>query len=267
MIHFILSTYSESKSIIDYYRLKQITEVNSFKLFVDKEKSISLTISGIGKLAASVAVTFTNSYFKKKNCIWINIGIAGHISEEIGKFFLIHKIVDSSSKKNWYPSIVFKHNFKTKECKTLCEPSFKYNEQIYDMELSGFYFAATKFSHSELVHSIKIISDNKISKINFKDKDKIKFIIKKNLNSIEQLKNKLKYIRNHCDFDEHESKEFGFMIKKNYYTKYQKNELKKKLKIYNHNKDNLNLNEFENFKNARETLLFLKKKIRKQNYD
>ena len=48
------------------------------------------------------------------------------------------------------------------------------------MEASGFFMAADKYSTKELIHSIKIISDNEGEKIDFSDKKKLYDIIKPN---------------------------------------------------------------------------------------
>ena len=41
------------------------------------------------------------------------------------------------------------------------------------MELSGFYQTANKYSYRELIHSLKIVSDNRKNLFNLEEKDKI----------------------------------------------------------------------------------------------
>ena len=49
----------------------------------------------------------------------------------------------------------------------------KYNNSLSDMELSGFYQTANKYSYRELIHSLKIVSDNRQNPFNYEEKDKI----------------------------------------------------------------------------------------------
>ena len=47
------------------------------------------------------------------------------------------------------------------------------------MELSSFFYSANKYSTKELIHSLKIVSDNKSEILDFNNKKKIKSIFKK----------------------------------------------------------------------------------------
>lgn len=189
MIHLVLATHIEAKPVISYFKLKRLMHISEYQVFINNDKSISLTISGIGKVFSACSVIFTYSLFKRqKNNIWINIGIAGHNDLEIGEISLVNKINDLSSKKSWYPSIVFNHNFKVHNCNTYDKPNFKYTKKnLHDMELSGFYSSANKLSYSELIQSLKIVSDNKEKKISFKEKGRISELIKINITHIEKV--------------------------------------------------------------------------------
>ena len=66
MIHFILASHSEAKPLIEYYKLKKILKLKEFNIFIDNNNQISLTISGLGKVASACSVIYTYSYFKKK---------------------------------------------------------------------------------------------------------------------------------------------------------------------------------------------------------
>ena len=186
MIHIVTATYTEAKCIIQYYKLKKLIFIREFQIFYNKKACISLTISGIGKVRTAPAVSYTFCVFdKKKNDSWINIGIAGHEDEEIGEIFLVKKIIDHSTKKNWFPAITFNSDFNQKECKTFEKPNFSYSKILHDMELSAFYEICSRFSSNELIHSLKIVSDNKFKK-DF-NTDNLLYLFKKNILSINQL--------------------------------------------------------------------------------
>ena len=131
MIHLVLATHTEAKPIISYFKLKRLMHISEYQVFISKDQNLSLTISGIGKVFSACSVIFTYSFFRRqKNNIWINIGISGHNDLEIGEVILVNKINDLSSKKSWYPSIVFNHDFKVMSCNTYDQPNFKYTNNL-----------------------------------------------------------------------------------------------------------------------------------------
>ena len=234
MLHFVIATYIEALPIIKYYKLKQINKISPFNIFVNKNSDISLIISGIGKVASSSAVSFLYCLFKqKKDSIWINLGIAGYGKAKIGEIFLINKISDHITKKNYYPSIVFENEIPTLGCQTYEIPNFNYTSKLHDMELTGFFETATKFSSNELVQSLKVVSDNKENKINKNDKKFISNLISKKINTIDLLTRKLKEISYSNDKDDINPKvinDFTYLTKSFHFSEYQKIELKKNLK-------------------------------------
>ena len=179
MIHFIVATTSEARPLIDFFKLKKKKSISNF-IFFDNDE-ISLTISGIGKINAAMSVTHTYYEFNKvRNNVWVNLGIAGHISYDIGKIFLINKVIDKETNYKYFPRIINNCNLDQKSCITYSEQNFFYNDDLSDMEASGFFMAADKYTTKELIHSIKIISDNEEQKIDFSDKNKLYDIIKSN---------------------------------------------------------------------------------------
>ena len=234
MIHFVIATYPEAMPIIKYYKLKQMKHVTPFSIFVNKYKDISLIISGIGKVASSSAVSFMYCIFEyKKNNIWINIGIAGYGKGKIGEVFLINKITDHLTKKNFYPSIVFECRIPTIACQSYEIPNFNYSSKLHDMELTGFFETATKFSSNELVQSLKVVSDNKENKIDKNNKKFVSNLILNKINTIDLLTRKLKEISNSNDKDNINPKvinDFTYLTKSFHFSEYQKIELKKNLK-------------------------------------
>lgn len=187
MLNIVTATFTEAKPIIKYFNLKKKGFVSEFQMFQNSQKSISLIISGIGKVNAASAVTYLALVCnQKKNNIWLNIGIAGG-KDKIGELRLINKIIDNSNKKSWYPHFCFENKIKKKVCVTFDEPKFVYKNYFNDMELSGFFQTCLKFSWNELIHSIKIVSDNQEDKDVLSSKEKISNLIKENLKVIEEV--------------------------------------------------------------------------------
>jgi hypothetical protein len=120
-----------------------------------------LIISGVHKVPSAAATAFLGSLMKAGTVsAWLNIGIAGHGSADIGSAYLAHKILDASSGYAWYPQLF--QNFSI--CSAALVTHDKVQKQgapnLVDMEASGFYPTALRFSSAELVHVLKIVSDH-----------------------------------------------------------------------------------------------------------
>jgi len=235
MIHFVTATISEARPLIEEYKLKKDINSNNFQLFCNEK--YSLIVSGIGKInsALSVSHTFFNLN-QKLNNIWINIGIAGHINEKIGKLILVNKVIDSGTKKSFYPFFSKKYSLKQIACTTYDKPDFDYNISMSDMELSGFFYSANKYSSKELIHSLKIISDNENKKIDFKDNKVIQELIEINVPKIKKFVSSIEII--HKKFflpDEKVNQRIKEDLKMFNYTFSEKIQLSKLLYIMYHN--------------------------------
>jgi adenosylhomocysteine nucleosidase len=160
MLVWIAALHCEAKPIIDYYRLKKSPEHHAFDVY--QRENMQCIISGIGKTSAAAATAWIAALNRKQASIaWINIGTAGSASHEIGTLLWISKISDIESKRHYYPVPLLNSGLETAHCQTLNQPSIDYHlHQIYDMEASALFEAATRFSSAELVHCLKIVSDN-----------------------------------------------------------------------------------------------------------
>ena len=169
MIHLIIATFPEANHFIKSLQLKKISSISEFNVYYNNK--FTLTISGIGKVNSAVAVAQTYQEFgKNKNNNWLNVGIAGHDNSKLGEIYIINKILEDKSDKCFFPYSPCIQNIKNNSCITYENVNNKYNDSLSDMELSGFFEAANKYSYKELIHSIKIVSDNKYDSIDFKDK-------------------------------------------------------------------------------------------------
>ena len=137
MIHIITATNPEAKFFINYLKLKKINSIKEFQIYFNEK--FSLTISGIGKINSAISVCTTyHELGKIKNNCWINIGIAGHSSSIVGELFIINKIIDSASLKNYYPYSPNITKISQLPCTTYDNEDQKYSDSLSDMELSGF---------------------------------------------------------------------------------------------------------------------------------
>lgn len=126
---------------------------------------IRLVQSGVGKVNAAAATAWLAAQNQPSTAPWLNIGIAGHRTLPIGSIVRANKITDAATAKHYYPADVLKipsvqRRFVGDRVVTVDDVENDYAENAaYDMEASGFVAAASRFTSSELVQSLKVISD------------------------------------------------------------------------------------------------------------
>ncbi len=161
MTHFISALKCEALPIIRHYGLRKLQRAELFNIYVNDNHNITMTISGIGKIAAAAATAYSYSILASKpNEVWLNLGVAGHRSYAIGDIYLASRIEDEGSARAWYPQLLFETPVPVASLLSLDQPSTEYSEQMFDMEASGFIATCSRFAGAELTHSIKVIADN-----------------------------------------------------------------------------------------------------------
>ena len=109
-------------------------------------------------MAVGYAAALASSYGR---LFWLNLGSAGHLNYRIGTVVLPAEVRDSGSDLAFYPTPIIPGNFKRDKLRTIKIPSQKYMQNTcYDMEGYSFCIAASRFSLSDYIQVIKIISDN-----------------------------------------------------------------------------------------------------------
>jgi hypothetical protein len=153
----------EAKPLVEHFGLKKATTIQPFAVYFNQD--ICLAVTGLGKSAMAAGVAYTQALFAKvEHPVLVNIGIAGHKHHAVGGLFLIDKITDVDSKKSYYPPLVFTPPCRTACIQTVSRPQLVYDLQhLCDMEASAFYETAVRFSSGELIHCLKVISDNESS--------------------------------------------------------------------------------------------------------
>lgn len=164
-LFFCCALYIEAKPIINYFNLKNKFYQSKIQFLCNAKENIYLAISGTGKISSSIATTIFCEKFKAtiQNMYLINIGFAGAKNKKIGDFFLINKITDQDTDKNYYPDNL---NFQLKKEECICVSKNNFQEKsIIEMESSGFFQAAQIYTKLHKIIIIKMITDNNTQKI------------------------------------------------------------------------------------------------------
>jgi nucleoside phosphorylase len=234
MIHLFCALACEAQPIIQNFKLTELKQFNLFRLYQSKDKEINLTITGIGKLNAASAVSYHYASLNTiASDIWLNIGVAGNKNIAIGEIRLANKITDEQTKACWYPQIIFKVPCDSISLTTLDDPSTNYKDDLFDMEASGFYQMAIRLGTAELIHCIKIISDNTEQPTSTVNADKVKKMISAKMKIIEQTIEQLKPLSLELNTVISEPAHYSNFIKLWHFTQSEKTQLSCLLRQWN----------------------------------
>ena len=186
MIFILTALKTEADPLIDYFKLQK-KQGKPFSIYTNQ--NITLIISGIGNINASIATTYLLTKFGNSNNDKIyNIGICGskNPSDSIGELYTIKKIIDQATHKVIHlaiQSIIKQENITTYP--TPQNNPNKVKTNLVDMESFGFYSSAKLFLPRENIIIIKIVSDKIDDTI--LSKNIIYSLIKNKINKVESL--------------------------------------------------------------------------------
>ena len=124
---------------------------------------LSLISCGVGAASAEAAVSgFGDEGEGRRPCAWLNVGIAGHRRHPVGTPVLAHKISRGEPETgSFYPTFSFTPPCSTAEVVTVAREQREYpGDAACDMEAHPFFAAACSQTTPELVHCLKVVSDN-----------------------------------------------------------------------------------------------------------
>ena len=175
----------EAAPLIEELGLKKEPS-SSFTLYQNKEHR--LVISGLGAKNITHAVSLLNQIDQRPSVPWLNIGIAGHGSAEIGSAHLVVKCTDRKTQKSIYPPQLFSSLLPKTILETVEKPATDYKNGVaYDMEGYAFLKSASCHSSAELVQSVKVVSDNPDNPVSQFDKSTVHEMISSHLPSLVDL--------------------------------------------------------------------------------
>jgi len=166
VIFILVALFCEAKPFIEQLSLKKNTKITEFPVYENEE--VNLIISGTGKIKASVATAFLLKNKRNNSDFFINIGTCGAISQDIkpGEVVYPSKIIDHDTHREYYPEMLWKHNFIEVTLVTSSNAVKDRTEIIninewdfVDMESSGIFEAAPFFVPISSIIVLKIVSD------------------------------------------------------------------------------------------------------------
>ncbi len=160
----VSALHCEVKAILDVLKMRKLY-AKPFDMYVCDDFNglgeLYVLVGGIGKLNTAAAIGWCGALLQDYQTAWLNVGIAGHGSKEIGSAFTVGRSDDTTLARAYFPPQVAKRQFPLEACLCVAEPTSNYPDTGgVDMESSAFYKVALRFSYPELVQSVKVVSDN-----------------------------------------------------------------------------------------------------------
>lgn len=161
LVHLVVALDAEARPLTSWFGLKRVQPDRGFPVF--RHAHVALVVAGPGKSNAAAATAHLHAACGfPRDALWINVGIAGHPEFAVGTPRVAHAIHDAATGRSWYPPLAVTPPWPSAQVVTVDRPDLAYKTgDIADMEASGFYATACRFSTSELVQVVKIVSDNR----------------------------------------------------------------------------------------------------------
>jgi len=160
-IHLITALPAEAKPIAARLGLERAEPDQGYPIY--RRGPIALAVTGSGKVNSAAATAMLGTLGGPgSRAIWVNLGIAGHAERNVGEVLLASSVRDGGSGRQWRPTLPRIPSCPSDALLTLDRPDLVYeHEGMVDMEASGFFPVACRFSSADLVQVLKVISDNR----------------------------------------------------------------------------------------------------------
>ena len=196
-LNIVVAMKTEAKPLINWFGLAPMSpQIDRFSIY--EKEHMTLIVSGIGSINAREAVQCLARHCTNRGVsAWLNVGVAGHGSFDVGQGFLANCITDRKSGQTIHPMFVDDFGLAKGKITTVSEVETDYREQIgYEMEAFGFASSAAKYSTLELIHCYKIVSDNHATSVEQLTLKEIGNLIENHLDAIDRLGSQLTQLAN-----------------------------------------------------------------------
>lgn len=174
---FVVALSAEARPLIDALKLKRLID-KPWPYYSNGEDHLILT--GIGQLNAAAACGWMIGHEPTLARVpWLNVGIAGHADLPLGSLCWVERL--NYKHGNLYPALHIRSALIGRALQTIEEASTNYpDNSLLDMEGLAFYLSCSRFVPIELLHLLKVVSDNRENSIQAIDKAMTSALIKDN---------------------------------------------------------------------------------------
>lgn len=175
-MNLIIALHSEARPIISALGLIKDPKSHPFPLYRDELHN--LVVSGTGSRRAAGATGYLLGKGLSSTPCFLNLGIAGHGCLPPGTGILGTRIIGDQEINAYYPPQIIQSELQRSTIRSVTQPITDYPEPIgYDMEAHSFYATASLGTSRELIHVLKVVSDNPQHSINNIDNSQVTRLI------------------------------------------------------------------------------------------
>ena len=187
MLSIMVALNCEAKPWVDLYKLKKVINT-PFELYAREGIEIEIVVTGIGASAMSTAIGWLAGINRQRSRAWLNLGIAGHADKSLGELVRVHAFIDANDLKHYYPPLTAACKNQSEALLSVNAPTSTYPESaMVDMEGLAFYRSACMFSDSELIASLKVVSDNQENSVEGLNAAKITALMQPHTDAVDKL--------------------------------------------------------------------------------
>ncbi len=231
-ICWVVALLPEAKPLIEKLEMKLFPQDTLHPIYRNETGTDWLVVSGIGQLnAASGSATLYQVCPKANVAIWVNIGIAGSQTAELGELIYINAIRKDSTNRIFYPFVFPNLKIKHASLVTCDSPQTTYGKDyVVDMEAWAFYKAIYKKVSREFIAVFKVISDDSEESMNALSSSIIYHLISDKLESLENFRIKAQNL-SHDEFRRQSDPEIFKQLVNNFHFSFtQTQQLKRSVK-------------------------------------
>lgn len=187
MLNLVVALAAESRPLIRHFGLAEDRSVTGFRVF--RGEGIRLVVTGKGRVSCAAGVAALGTHEPPEAMpAWLNVGIAGHASHEVGEGVHALSVLEAATDRRWYPVQVLRLPGRGEAFCTVDVPETAYAKPyVYDMEASAFCATAVRYSTSELIQVYKVISDNRGAGVETVQKHAVRDAMIRHLDVIDEI--------------------------------------------------------------------------------
>ncbi len=166
MLYLCFALYPEAAPFVAHFHCKRSGEFSNCQVFLGEDATI--IVSGSGMLPSAVAVSHVLTLLPPSQTDqFANIGICGCPEENVplGTVFLAPKITDSTTGRDYYPDLLYRHTLPERPVITMAnvartEDGLPSDCTLYDTEAAGVWMAAKQYFAADRLCFLKVVSDH-----------------------------------------------------------------------------------------------------------
>lgn len=231
-LNIVVALACEARLFLDRYRLSRLDNLSSYTVFTNKNRTIHLIVSGVGKVKSAAALSYLHAFSgAETHTCYLNAGIAGAQHHALGELALAHKITDQASGKSFYPLPVLAGSVASLPIITVDKPVAAHQADAWvEMEAAGFHQAALNLVTQEQIHTLKIVSDNAEHEFSQIRAEQVVRLFQKNTETIAKIVNYLLDLSAREFLYMRPSPYFSELITRVHFTHYQRHQLRESLR-------------------------------------